>query len=90
MKMYNTRDHHTHYHNTTTPDTNNTDRPSSFSLSFLSFLCPCGVLGEGERDRVCTFKTPSVCTFKTSPCVLAPRPHVVTHAGVVRVHSGTF
>ena len=32
----------------------------------------------------------SVCRFKTSPCVPAPRPHVITHAGVVPVHTGTF
>ena len=33
---------------------------------------------------------PPVCRFKTFPCVPAPRPHVVTHAGVVPVHTGTF
>ena len=43
----------------------------------------CGV-------SVCTFKNASVCTFKTSPCVPTPRPHVVTHAGVVPVHTGTL
>ena len=32
----------------------------------------------------------SVCRFKTSPCVPAPRPHVFTHAGVLSVHTGTF
>ena len=32
----------------------------------------------------------SVCRFKTSPCVPAPRPHVSKHAGVVPVHTGTF
>ena len=32
----------------------------------------------------------SVCRFKTSPCVPAPRPHVSKHAGVVAVHTGTF
>ena len=32
----------------------------------------------------------SVCRFKTSPCVPAPRPHVIPHAGVVPVHTGTF
>ena len=31
----------------------------------------------------------SVCRFKTSPCVPAPRPHVITHARVP-VHTGTF
>ena len=43
----------------------------------------CGVVWCG------TLKTP-VCTFKTSPCVPAPRPHVVTRAGVVPAHTGTF
>ena len=28
---------------------------------------------------VCMYKTPSVCRFKTSPCVPAPRAHVETH-----------
>ena len=28
----------------------------------------------------------SVCRFKTSPCVPAPRAHVLPHAGVVSVH----
>ena len=32
----------------------------------------------------------SVCRFKTSPSVPAPRPHVVTHVRVVPVHTGTF
>ena len=36
-----------------------------------------------------TLKT-CVRTFKTSPCLLAPRPHVVTLAGVVPVHTETF
>ena len=35
-------------------------------------------------------KNASVCRFKTSPCVPAPRPHVVTHAGVVPVHTEAF
>ena len=29
------------------------------------------------------------CTFKTSPCVPAPRAHVETHVRVVRVHTAT-
>ena len=32
----------------------------------------------------------SVCRFKTFSCVPAPRPHVLPHAGVVPVHTGTF
>ena len=35
------------------------------------------------------YKTPSVCTFKTSPCVPAPRTHVSTCVRVVLVHTGT-
>ena len=53
---------------------------SSFSLSFLSFFSRvCGL--EGEEG---------VCTFKTSPCVPAPRAHVEKHVDVVPVHTGTF
>ena len=33
---------------------------------------------------------PSVCGFKKSPCMLAPRAHVETHVRVVPVHTGTF
>ena len=32
----------------------------------------------------------SVCTFKTSPCMPAPRAHVLKHVRVVPVHTGTF
>ena len=39
--------------------------------------------------RVSVRKT-SVCTFKTSPCVPAPRAHVSTHVRVVPLHTGTF
>ena len=38
----------------------------------------------------CDILEKPVCTFKTSPCVPAPRPHVVTLAGVMPVHTGTF
>ena len=31
-----------------------------------------------------------MCTFKTSPCVPAPRPHVETHVRVVQAYTGTF
>ena len=63
----------------------------SLSLSLSVSLCVslsvlCGVCGV----PVCTFKNTSVCTFKTPPCVPAPRPHVITHAGVVPVHTETF
>ena len=33
-------------------------------------------------------KKTSVCRCKTSPCVPAPRAHVVTHVRVVPVHTG--
>ena len=39
---------------------------------------------------MCRFKTPYVCTFKTSTCMLAPRAHVETHVRVVPVHTKTF
>ena len=53
-------------------------------------------VGCGRLWCVSTQNVP-VCTFKTSPCVLAPRPHVETHvrmvAGihgdVLNVHTGT-
>ena len=32
----------------------------------------------------------SVCTFKTSPCVLAPHVHVSTHVRVVLAYTGTL
>ena len=48
------------------------------------------LLEEGGGGGVCTFKTLFVCRFKTSPCVPAPRPHVVTHVCVLLVHTGTF
>ena len=32
----------------------------------------------------------SVCTFKTSPCVPAPRAHVETHVRVLPAYTETF
>ena len=52
------------------------DPPHLSLLSSLSSVCP-------------SQKT-SVCRFKTSSCVPAPRAHVVTHVRVVAVHTGTF
>ena len=46
-------------------------------------LCLC-VLGEEGGGTVCTFKTPSVSRFRTSPCVPAPRAHVFQHVRVVQ------
>ena len=42
----------------------------------------CGAAWHAEKT--------SVCRFKTSPCVPAPRAYVLPHAGVVPVHTGTF
>ena len=39
---------------------------------------------------VCRLKTLSVCRFKTSPCVLAPRPHAEKHVRVLPAYTGTF
>ena len=39
--------------------------------------------------RVCIRNVP-LCTFETSPCVPAPRPHALSHAGVVPVHTEVF
>ena len=57
-----------------------------FSPSFCPFLlCVKWVGGGGER--ACTFKTPTVCRFKTSPCVPAPRAQVFsTCARGARTH----
>ena len=53
----------------------------------LCCVCVCGVwwclvCGVARRKKT------SVCRFKTSPCVPAPRAHVLPHAGVVLVHTG--
>ena len=50
-------------------------------------VCLCVGRGGGT---VCTFKTPSVSRFKTSPCAPAPRAHVFQHVHVVPAHMGTF
>ena len=52
-------------------------------------MTPLPSLSSLPLSRVSVQKT-SVCRFKTSPCVPAPRPHVVTHAGVVPVHTEAF
>ena len=48
--------------------------------------CVCGVVCGAAWHAEKT----SVCRFKTSPCVPAPRAHVLPHAVVVPVHTGTF
>ena len=61
-------------------------------LVWLLLLCGvwwCVVCG-GVWCVVWHAEKTSVCRFKTSPCVPAPRPHVSKHAGVVPVHTGTF
>ena len=74
----------------------------SVSLCFCLSLSPCGVV----CCVVCCVvlccvcgvvcgaawhaENASVCRFKTSPCEPAPRAHVLPHAGVVPVHTGTF
>ena len=57
-------------------------------LVFCVCVC-CGTVKKREKT-VFGFKNVSVCGFKTSPCVPAPRAHVLPHAGVVPVHTGTF
>ena len=52
--------------------------------------CCCVVLCGGVWCVVWHAEKTSMCRFKTSPCVPAPRPHVSKHAGVVAVHTGTF
>ena len=55
-------------------------------------VCVCCVLVCVELcvARLGTQKKTSVCRFKTFPCVPAPPAHVLPHAGVVPVHTGTF
>ena len=48
--------------------------------------CVCGVVCGAAWHAEKT----SVCRFKTSPCVPAPRALVLPHAVVVPVHTGTF
>ena len=58
--------------------------------------CWCVYVGVGVSRwplsslPVCTLKTPTVCTFITSPCGKAPCSHVSPHAGVMPVHTATF
>ena len=59
------------------------------------FVCVCVCLcvlrhAEKVEKPVFGFKNASVCTFKTSPCMPAPRAHVLKHVRVVPVHTETF
>ena len=61
-------------------------------VSLWSCVCLC-VLRHDEKmwkKNECGFKNASVCTFKTSTCMPAPRVHVFRHVRVVPVHTGTF
>ena len=69
----------------------------SVSLCLRVVLCVvvlCGVCGVvcvvWCVARLGTQKKTSVCRCKTSPCVPAPRAHVLPHVRVVPVHTGTF
>ena len=44
-------------------------------------VCVCGVVWHAENP---------VCTFKTSPCVPAPRAHMFQHVRVVPAYTETF
>ena len=52
--------------------------------------CPFKMIKKCQNHMFYTMKNVSVCRFKTSLCVPAPRPHVVTHVRVVPAHTGTF
>ena len=56
---------------------------SSLSLSLSVSLCV-------SLSVLCGVCVSPCVRSKTPPCVPAPRPHVITHAGVVPVHTGTF
>ena len=55
-----------------------------------SCVCVCVCAEKNVEKPVCGFKNASVCTFKTSQCVPAPRAHVFQHVRVEPVHTGTF
>ena len=53
--------------------------------------CWCVTLTPSSHPSLSVYvQNARVCAFKTFPCVLAPRPQVLPHAGVVPVHTGTF
>ena len=72
---------------------------------FVGFLLVSRTGEDPPLHLVCGFKDASVCTFRTSPCILAKRTHVEhmwaccqytrrrperTHGGVWDLHTGVF
>ena len=58
----------------------------------LVCVCLC-VLRHAEKSGKNPYlasQTPSMCAFETSPCMPAPRAHVLKHVRVVPVHTVTF
>ena len=56
-------------------------------------FCVLSVCGRGlarGKKNLCYVQNVPVCTFKTSQCVPAPRPHAFQHVDVVLAHTGTF
>ena len=53
-------------------------------------VCVCSGTLKKRGKTVCGFENVTVCTFKTSPCMPAPRAHVLKHVRLVPVHTGTF
>ena len=58
----------------------------------VCLVCVCVLRHAGQtwKNPFFEFKNASVCTFNTSPCMQAPRAHVLKHVRVVPVHTGTF
>ena len=64
---------------------------STWAVSWLAELTVTTLSSPFFPPLLCvSVQKTSVCRFKTSPCVPAPRPHVVTHVRVVPVHTETF
>ena len=61
-----------------------------FVLFVCVFVCVCCGTLKNLKKLIFGFKNASVCTFKMSPCMPAPRAHVSKHVRVVPVHTGTF
>ena len=63
---------------------------STWAVSWLAELTVTPLPSPSFPPHRVSVQKTSVCGFKTSLCVPTPRPHVLTHAGVVPVHTGTF